>query len=197
MTPHPEVVLAAYDDGLDGIEAAARGVEDWSAETPCAEWKADDLAGHLVAIVRYYHGLLDAVAAGRPLRGLPAGTNLQAINRRDLAVLPPSSGPEWIASFLPLARRYRQRVAAGDWHAILGVWERLGPLTLGEHTGLAIGEWHIHAWDLARAAGRDHRPADPVTVAAGRRILSEQLPGGDPWLATLTRSGRLPPSLTP
>jgi len=75
---------------------------------------------------------------------------------------------------------------------VLGEWDGLGELTVGEHTAVAVGEWHIHAWDLARSAGVDHRPADPITVAAGRAVLPEPLPAGDPWLATLTWSGRSP-----
>lgn len=185
-----EGVLAAYTDGVQAVEAAGGQVQDWSQATPCAQWRAVDLAGHLVAIGRYYHTLLDAAAAGRPLRGLPVGTSLQTMNERDLVGLPPGGGPERIVTFLRLARHYGQRVAEADWHSILGEWDRLGPLTIGQHTAVAAGEWHIHAWDLARSAGRDHRPADPATIAAGRRILSGLPAIGDPWRATLISSGR-------
>ena len=119
-------------------------------------------AGHLLAIARYY-GLLDAAATGRHRSGLPRGSDLEAMNARDLAALPEGSGPDRIAEFLVLARDYGHRLAGADWRRTLGEWDGIGPLTLAEHTGLAIGEWHIHAWDLARSAGQDHRPADPDT----------------------------------
>lgn len=190
-------VLAAFADGLHAVARAAAGVLDWSASTPCVRWRAVDLAGHLLAIAGYYSRLLDAAAAGRPSTGLPRGIDLQNMNDRDLAALPDASGPERIATFLSLARDYGHRLEAADWQQVLGQWNGLGPLTLAEHTGLAVIEWHLHAWDLARSAGHDHRPADPATVAAGRAVLPEPLPAGDPWLATLTWAGRVPTTPSP
>lgn len=190
-------VLAAYADGLQAIERSANDVTDWLAATPCAQWRAIDLAGHLLAVARYYHGLLDAAAAGRHRTGLPRSDDLQAMNARELAALPEGSGPGRIAAFLVLARGYGRRLAGGDWQQVLGEWDGVGPLTLAEHTGLAIGEWHLHAWDLARSTGKNHRPADPVTVAAGRGVLPEPLPAGDPWVATLVWAGRLPATSSP
>ncbi len=186
-------VLTASGDGIDAIERAASEIDDWSGATPCDLWRAVDLAGHLLAVVRYYHGLLDAVARGTPRRRLPVGKRLQTMNHRDLAALPAEGGPERIGSFLASALRYGGRVAAADWNGPLGEWDNLGPLTLGQHTGLAIGEWHVHAWDMARGAGGGYRPADPATIEAAGRILFGQPPDADPWVAVLIRSGRLPP----
>jgi hypothetical protein len=64
--------------------------------------------------------------------------------------------------------------------------------------GAACVEWHLHAWDLARALGKDYRPADPEIVLAGWRAGLPQLPPGrqagdaDPWLTLLGASGRSP-----
>jgi hypothetical protein len=33
--------------------------------------------------------------------------------------------------------------------------------------GAACGEWHLHAWDFARALGKDYRPADPDILLRG------------------------------
>ncbi len=33
--------------------------------------------------------------------------------------------------------------------------------TVGDHAGAACVEWHLHAWDMARAVGGDYRPRDP------------------------------------
>ena len=74
---------------------------------------------------------------------------------------------------------------------MLGIWQTYGPLTVGEHTGIALAEWHLHAWDFARAIGEDHTPADPETVAAARFALTPA-PEGPPWTAVLRWSGRIP-----
>ena len=77
---------------------------------------------------------------------------------------------------------------------ILGKWDGVGPLTLAEHSGLAIDEWHLHAWDLGLSGGLYHRTAgDPTIVAAGRMVLPGPPPEGDPWEATLPWSGRTLP----
>lgn len=183
-------MLDAFDDGLAGIQTAATNIRDWSAPTPCESWQAIDLAGHLLAIARYYHGLLDAALAGSPRRDLPRGALLQAMNARDLDALGPSTGPNRIAGFLASASEYRVKIAAANWEIVLGEWSGAGPRTLGQHTGLAIVEWHVHAWDLARTTGRDHRPADPKTVAAGRVELQETRDDRDPWHALLALTGR-------
>lgn len=116
------------------------------------------------------------------------------MNARDLAELAPGRGPDRIAAFLPLARRYAERAAEAEWDSVIGDWDGLGPLTVAQHTGLAVGEWHIHAWDLAQAAGADHRPSDPAIVAAGRSILlaAPVQQEADPWLAALIGAGRRP-----
>ncbi len=192
VKPNREKVLAAYADGVQAVEAIAARVTDWSAPTACREWQAVDLAGHLLAVVPYYHDLLDAAEAARPRTRLPIGPALVSMNARELLALPPSSGPNRIAIFLRLARHYGHRLAEADWHMTLGHWDRLGKMSLAQHTGLAIGEWHIHAWDLACSAGEDHHPADAATIAAGRSVLPGAPAEGDAWLATLIGSGRSP-----
>jgi uncharacterized protein (TIGR03083 family) len=182
--------LRSYADGVDAIVAAATQVEDWSAPTPCAAWTATDVAGHVLAIARYYNGILDAVESGQPRRDLPRGRGLEAMNARDLAALPATGGPERIGEFATSARSYGDRLASVDWLMVLGYWADLGPLTVAKHTGLAVGEWHIHAWDLWQSIGRDHRPADPEVGAAARAALPAAFPAGDPWDATLAWSGR-------
>ncbi len=187
-----EAMSSAYVDGLRAVAAAARHVADWSAATPCDQWQAVDLAGHLLAIARYYHCLLDDAEAGRPRSGLPTGRRLESMNAQDLIALSPGRGPDRVAAFLHVAGHYGQRLDEADWDMVLGEWDGVGPLTVLQHTGLVIGEWHIHAWDLARSAGCDHRPADPPTVAAGRARLSGAIQDNeDLWVATLISSGRV------
>ena len=40
-------------------------------------------------------------------------------------------------------------------------------VTVGGMAGAACAEWHLHAWDLARAQGKDYRPADPDMLLRG------------------------------
>lgn len=190
MELNRDEVLAAYDDGVAGVQTSIAAISDWSSPTPCAAWTALDIAGHLLAITRYYHRLLDAALVDQPLANLPRGPRLQAMNDADLAALSPDSGPNRITQFVSAAQRYRLRLTDADWELVLGSWEGLGPLTLGQHTGLAVVEWHVHAWDLGRAGGHEHHPSSCHVLATGARALPDPLPEGDPWIATLRWTGR-------
>lgn len=186
----PVRMLAAYDEGVRAIDSASAAVVDWYASTPCEAWRCADLAGHVLCIARYYHRLLDAARTGRPLSGLPSGETLAQMNARDLADLPASAGPERIGEFVQIAAAYSDRLRDVDWEASVGDWAGIGALTIAQHSLLAVGEWHIHAWDFARAVGGDHRPADPELLLAGRRVLPGTPTDADPWSATLQWAGR-------
>jgi uncharacterized protein (TIGR03083 family) len=186
-------VLACYADGVSGFASAGRKVSDWRAPTPCGTWTTLELAGHLLAIARYYHRLLDASLAGTPITGLPRGDDLAAMNARDLSGLAESDGAERIGRFCELAETYRSRLEETEWDRVLGEWSGLGELTVGEHTGVALGEWNVHAWDLARATGGDHRPEDPILIAGGQGVVGRTIDltgSDDPWRAVLRAYGR-------
>jgi Mycothiol maleylpyruvate isomerase N-terminal domain len=186
-------VLRAYDDGIASIERISVSMGDYSHPTPCEGWDGADLTGHLLAIARYYHRLLDAACVKHPLHDLPRGARLQAMNAADVAALPDKSGPQRIGEFIGLARQYRARLAGTDWNLVLGYWDGVGAWTIGEHTGLAVIEWHVHAWDLAWSCGLDHRPSAPDIVAAGLRPLEAPIStDGDQWINTLRATGRRP-----
>src|SRR5947209_19736847 len=65
-------VLAAYRDGITVIcELAAQlTAANWLAGTPCAEWRAADLAGHLRCVAGDYHEYLDDAPARRLARAV-------------------------------------------------------------------------------------------------------------------------------
>jgi hypothetical protein len=185
-------VLACYGDGIAGIRSAGASVSDWDASTPCGQWTTLDIAGHLLSIVRYYHRLLDAVSIGRPEVDLPRAADLATMNARDLAELEVVGGVDRVQLFCELAEKHLSRVHQIDWDTTLGTWSGLGDLTVGQHTGIAIGEWHVHAWDLARASGTDHRPSDASTIRDGQQALHRATDPGDPWIAVLRGYGRDP-----
>jgi uncharacterized protein (TIGR03083 family) len=195
--------LSAYRDGVTVIcELAAQfSARAWRAATPCAEWRAADLAGHLRCVADDYHEYLDEAPGSRLARLMASGERPDTLARKlarqnaaELAALPERPAPEHIAAFAASARSYARRLGP--------VWElphhryRDAVVTAGGMAGAACVEWHLHAWDLARALGKDYRPADPEIVLAGWRAgvpqLGRDIGYGDPWLALLRASGRSP-----
>jgi hypothetical protein len=196
--------------------------ETWANLTPCPEWRAADLAGHLRCVADDYHEYLDDAPVSRLARLMARYTSPESLARKlarqnaaELAALGDASGPEHIAAFAATARAYASRV--------LPVWDfphhRFGDtvVTVGGMVGAACAEWHLHAWDLAAALGKDYQPASPEILAAGWRAGMPHLPldaslaaapcgaavGGpgsppaaavaaDGWQALLRTSGRLP-----
>jgi hypothetical protein len=194
--------LGAYRDGVTVIcelaaqfSARARG-----AATPCAEWRAADLAGHLRCVADDYHEYLDDAPGSRLARLMATGAHPDTLARKlarqnaaELAALPDRPAPEHIAAS---ARSYARRLGP-VWHLPHHRY-RDTVVTVGGMAGAACAEWHLHAWDLARALGKDYRPADPEIVVAGWRAGMPPPPAGEggdpdgPWLALLGASGRSP-----
>ena len=79
-----EGILAAYRDGVTVIcELAAQFPEaTWLAPTPCAEWRAVDLAGHLRCIADDYHEYLDDAPASRLARLMAADEPADSRSRK-------------------------------------------------------------------------------------------------------------------
>jgi uncharacterized protein (TIGR03083 family) len=205
----PVPVLAAYYDAVIIIcELAAQFSDDaWGNPTPCADWRAADLAGHLRCVADDYHEYLDDAPASRLARLLATGAHPDTLARKlarqnaaELAALPDASGPAHVAAFAESARAYARRL----WP----VWDlphhryRDTVVTVAGMAGATCAEWHLHAWDLARALGKDYRPAAPEIVLAGWRAGMPQLPvepaagpdgdQGDLWHALLRVTGRSP-----
>ena len=176
-------VLAAYRDGITVIcELAAQFTDaTWLAATPSAEWRAVDLAGHLRCVADDYHEYLDDAPVSRLARLMARGASPESLTRKlarqntaELAALADANGPEHIAAFMASARAYAGRV--------LPVWDlphhRFGDtvVSVGGMVGAACAEWHLHAWDLAAALGKDYQPASPEVLAAGWRAGMPHLP---------------------
>jgi Mycothiol maleylpyruvate isomerase N-terminal domain len=195
--------LGAYRDGVAVIcELAAQFAEgSWAAATPCAEWRAAELAGHLRCVADDFHEYLDDAPGSRLARlmatGPPPDTlarKLARQNAAELATLPEGPATDHIAAFAQAARSYAGRLGP--------MWQqthhhyRDTVVTVGAMAGAVCAEWHLHAWDLARALGKDYRPAAPEIVLAGWRAGVPQQPPpegpweDDPWLVLLQVSGR-------
>ncbi len=183
----PGPALAAYHAGVMVIcELAAQFTDDgWGAPTSCPEWRAADLAGHLRCVADDYNEYLDDAPASRLSRLMATGAEPASLARKiarqnaaELAALTEGHGPEHIAAFAASARAYAERLPA--------VWDlphhyyRDTEVTVGGMAGAACAEWHLHAWDLARALGKDYSPANPELLAAGWQAGMPQLPLGVP-----------------
>jgi hypothetical protein len=179
----PGPALAAFHDGVTMIcEISAQfGDDGWVAPSPCPEWRVVDLAGHLRCLADDFHEYLDDAPASRLARLMARGAHPDTLARKlarqnaaELAALPDASGPEHIDAFASSARAYARR--------LLPIWDlphhqyRDVLVTVGGMAGAACAEWHLHAWDLARAQGKDYRPADPEMLLHGWRAGMPHLP---------------------
>ena len=201
----PATVLRLYDEGVDALAAAADalGPDEWGRPA-CGAWAASDLARHVLAVAQWYESWLERAERGDAAP--PFGVSeLAARNAAALEELSALDGPEAVGRFVSVAGRYRARLPA-QWDLAYG-YPR-GTVTAGLHAGTAACEWHLHAWDLAHATGRGHRPSDPAALyaAAGSclaaaegglkgRVAAALIPLGArlrPWEAVLRRSGRAP-----
>jgi uncharacterized protein (TIGR03083 family) len=208
----PVPVLAAYYDGVTAIcQLAGRfDAHAWAAPTPCPEWRAADLAGHLRCVADDFHEYLDEAPVSRYARLMATGAHPDTLGRKlarqnaaELVALADAAPREHIAAFAASARSYASRLTP--------VWElphhqyRDTVVTVAGMAGAACAEWHLHAWDLAAALGVVYRPADPLAVLDCWRLGMPHLQpdegrgswrGGlsarhtDPWHAVLAASGR-------
>lgn len=203
-TRDPSRSLAAPSAYLQAISVivdfAARFTSvTWNAPTSCPEWRAADLAGHLRCVVDDYHEYLDDAPASRFARLMATGAHAGTIERKlarqnaaELAALPEVPPEAHIRAFAESAARYTARLGPLlplPHHSYGG-----RVITVAGMGGLACVEWHVHAWDLARALGEFYRPADPEAVLAGWLAGIPHIavvPDDDPWLSVLKSSGRL------
>ncbi len=199
----PDVLAApsAYQDGIRAIvEIAAHfTAATWNAPTPCPEWRAADLAAHLRCIADDLHEYLDDAPVSRLSRLMASGAQPGTIARKlarqnsaELAALPEEPPARHIEAFAESATRYTARL--GPLLRLPHHSYRGRVITVAGMGGVACVEWHVHAWDLARALGEWHRPADPEAVLAGWLAGIAHLPvvpDDDPWLSVLRSSGRL------
>jgi uncharacterized protein (TIGR03083 family) len=192
---------AAYHDGIRAIVKLAGQFsgQGWNAPTPCQEWRAADLAAHLRCIADDFHEYLDDAPVSRLSRLMATGAHPDTIQRKlarqnaaELAALPEDPPERHITAFTDSALRYAARL--GPLLRLPHHSYRGRVITVAGMAGMAIVEWHVHAWDMAVALGDDYRPADPEAVLAAWLAGIPQLPvrtDADPWRAVLRSSGRM------
>ena len=189
--------------GVEAVESTSADLtEDGWAALACGQWTSAGVARHVLAVSRWYHDWLDRALDGD--REPPFGAHeLGPRNESELAALADTTGSDAVIAFRESAGHYSERVRVA-WDVPFGY--PFGTVTAGLHAGVAAAEWHIHASDLAGAAGRDYQPDDPegLFLAAGLcvaraeggvkgGVLRRLVPLGarrNPWASLLKRSGR-------
>ena len=209
--PDPDALLTAYAAGVAAICRMAARFDDasWAAPTPCPEWRAVELAGHLRCVADDLHEYLDDAPVSRLARLMATGAHPDWLARRfarqnaaELAALADAPPGEHIEAFAAAADAYASRLRA-VWHLPHHQY-RDRVVTVGGMAGAACAEWHLHAFDLAAALGTEYRPPDADVILAGWQAGVPHLPAppspgrlaawhgrhADAWHAVLAASGR-------
>lgn len=180
-------VLGAYHRAADAVVAVTRdfGDDDWFRPSACAGWTNLDVAGHVLAVVRWHHSWLEASLHGATEPPWPA-SELPRRNAEELAVLDVRDGPLRVAQFARRAYEYAERITPllDAPYVYPG-----GRVTVGVHAELVVGEWNLHAWDIDQT----HRPIadDAALVRATWLALHRPIDAdADAWHALLAASGR-------
>ncbi len=144
-----------YRRALDGFGAvvAATPRDRWDDPSPCTEWSARDVAGHLIAVVHAIVATIDGRRAPmHPMRdpGRHAGEDPASVWSKAVdAFVAAVADPNVVNRIVPTWR---------------------GEVTVDDMIGYGVADVTIHTWDLARAVGGDDR-LDPDLVEASIREL--------------------------
>ena len=131
--PDLRPALGAAMDQIDRLLAAApAGVGDHP--TPCSDYDVSELVGHLQGVVRR----IGVVMSGEPFHLAPAHVD----------------STEWLADWRS-GRAGTEAVLADDASLARDVSVPWGTVPGGAALGGSVGERTAHAWDLARATGRE------------------------------------------
>ena len=135
-------IVARYRRRADRFGALVEAVAaaDWDAPSPCSEWRARDVVGHIVDM----HGVMLA--------------------RVDRALTPAPSTEHDPASAYRAARADVESVLADRALATAECDTPMGRMTVAQHIdGVVSTDLVLHGWDLARATGLDDA-IDPEEV---------------------------------
>ena len=186
------MMIALHDHALRRATEVIAGIEaaDLDKPTPCEGW---DLRALLAHCVGQNHGFADAVS------GPDAPPSAYAPR-------PPDPGA-WVTSAKRVHAAFR--AADPDRRVLLVEFGPDARFPVRTVLGFHLLDTVVHTWDLATALGQPFRPADELltVVAEGAKQVPtgaarEQpgaafgpvldVPGDDPWAATLARLGRAP-----
>lgn len=141
---------ARYEQALRGFSdvVGQATAESWSAPSPCSEWTARHVVGHVIAV---QHAIVATIEGGRPPMNPMKDPDRHA-------------GDDPAATWLDAMATIRAAIARADIsNQVVTMWR--GEMTVDEMLGYNIGDTTIHTWDLARALGVDDS-LDPDLVEA-------------------------------
>jgi len=139
-----------FDRGLDVFGEVVHRLRpaDWDLPSPCQDWTALDVLGHLTTSLRMGVSLLRGEQPTWPQADRPAD-----LVEGDPAVF-----------FALVAARARDALVGADLGQVMDT--PMGPRTVADRLAFPAIDLYVHAWDIARAAGLDVAiPADVVTFA--------------------------------
>ena len=168
-------VQEQYRQGVAGFVGVADSLDDdgW-ARLACGKWTATELARHVLAVAQWYDLWLDRALAGETARPF-LSEDIDEHNDAELARLTDVSGPDAVSQFEEASLRYLERTTE-HWDHVYPY--PYGVVTTGLHCGLAASEWHIHAWDLATAAGSAYVPANSAGLFRAASAAESARRGG-------------------
>jgi uncharacterized protein (TIGR03086 family) len=142
MTDRFEMVAAGFDQRVQAVPP-----DKWSAQSPCEDWTARDVVGH---VVRNYRSIAAEATGGK---GGEMGENEDPVTA-------------WSDAY------GRMSTLAKDPKALAAnVRGPGGPTPLEQAMGTLISmDTSVHTWDLARAVGGDEH-LDPDVVHLAREML--------------------------
>lgn len=148
----------AYTRGLDFFTEAVAAVpaDGWGNPSPCAQWRALDLLGHVGGIVRFGTEMLRGRQPAPPAADPPG----------DLVEGDPAQW--WAASVEPA----RSSLSGVDLDQVLD--SPRGRLSVREGFSFPAVDLFVHGWDLARSAGRGVQIPDDIIAFA--YALAEPMP---------------------
>ena len=130
--------MSDYRRALEGFDTIARGVpsDRWLSQSPCAEWKAIDVAGHVIGgqhMVRVW-----ATGASQPANR----PSLRELASDDPVAAWTSAKEASLAALTPEALDRVIRT------------QNFGEVRLGAFIQTFILDVIVHTWDLAQASGQ-------------------------------------------
>jgi uncharacterized protein (TIGR03086 family) len=134
----PADLLDLYRQASRWTADKVAGARDLDAQTPCPEWRVQDLLNHMLDTQRYFAGAA----------------------RGEKAAMPAPSPPSLLTDD-PAADFARAIAEVTDAYSRDGVLEKTGPAL-----GIAFSDQLLHGWDLARATRQDETMPDGLAEAA-------------------------------
>jgi uncharacterized protein (TIGR03086 family) len=165
----PEPTWALLEPVLDRLAAVVGAIEpdQFPISTPCATFDLGELRAHVLGWLGFFGA---ALTDPRALRSRPKPETFQA----------PTSAAAGVGLVLEAKAAIHQALLAGvlAGRVTMSASQMDGPAAVG----MVLGEYLLHGWDLARAAGLDYSvptEASTVTLDYFSQMIVPEYRGGE------------------